>query len=139
MQTAILQNVKFIFHFSQDVLFIDCGIFLQAIVIFLHLIKHVLLGFNIYQWHFWFSKWALPTFSATWKLLCFYLLHPFPKNEHTAQKWSFPLSIFSVSADLVTFTTEIFRKLHFLYSEIFEVVIIYLTLHGSNHSIFFQW
>ena len=46
-------HIKFCFvklqtHFSQDLLFIGCDIFPQVIVICLHLIKHVSLGFNIY-------------------------------------------------------------------------------------------
>ena len=36
-------------HFSQHILFIAYGIFPQVMVIRLHLIKLVLLGFNIYQ------------------------------------------------------------------------------------------
>ena len=34
-------------HFSQNLLFIGCDIFPQVMVICLHLIKHVTLGFNI--------------------------------------------------------------------------------------------
>ena len=40
--------VKLQTHFSQEVLFISCDIFPQVMVICLHLIKHVSLGFNIY-------------------------------------------------------------------------------------------
>ena len=40
--------VKIQTHFSQDLLFISCDIFPQVMVIFLHLIKHVALGFNIF-------------------------------------------------------------------------------------------
>ena len=36
-------------HFSQDVLFIGCNIFPQVIVIGLHLIKNISLGFHVYQ------------------------------------------------------------------------------------------
>ena len=36
-------------HFSQDVLFTGCNIFPQVIVIGLHLIRNISLGFNIYQ------------------------------------------------------------------------------------------
>ena len=38
--------VKLQIHFSQDVFFIGCDIFLQVMVICLHLIKHVPLGVN---------------------------------------------------------------------------------------------
>ena len=40
--------VKLQTHFSQDLLFIGCDIFLQVLVICLYLIKHVPLGFNIF-------------------------------------------------------------------------------------------
>ena len=46
-------------YFSQDLLFIGCNIFPQVMVICLHLIKHVLLDFNIYQWHFYFGLTTL--------------------------------------------------------------------------------
>ena len=36
-------------NFSQDPLLIGCNIFLHVMVICLHLIKHISLGFNIYQ------------------------------------------------------------------------------------------
>ena len=38
--------VKLQIHFSQDLLFIDCDSSHQVMVICLHLIKHVSLGFN---------------------------------------------------------------------------------------------
>ena len=38
--------VKLETHFSQDLLFIGCDIFPQVMIICLHLIKHVPLGFN---------------------------------------------------------------------------------------------
>ena len=52
---AEFRVLKFQIHLSQNIISICCDIFSENMVICLHL-KHVLLGYNIYHWHFYFSK-----------------------------------------------------------------------------------